>query len=40
MSGISIAGYRQGFEDKKGRGELFFELMRMVEAKKPVEWHY
>ena len=32
---FSIAGYRQGFEDKKGRGELFFELMRMVEAKKP-----
>ena len=32
---FSIAGYRQGFEDKKGRGELFFELMRMVEANKP-----
>ena len=32
---FSIAGYRQGFEDKKGRGDLFFELMRMVEANKP-----
>lgn len=32
---FSIAGYRHGFEDKKGRGELFFELLRMVEGKKP-----
>lgn len=32
---FSIAGYRQGFEDKKGRGELFFELARMLENKKP-----
>lgn len=32
---FSIAGYRQGFEDKKGRGELFFELARMLEEKKP-----
>lgn len=32
---FSIAGYRQGFEDEKGRGELFFELARMLENKKP-----
>jgi len=32
---FSIAGYRKGFEDEKGRGELFFELVRMLETKKP-----
>lgn len=32
---FSIAGYRKGFEDEKGRGELFFELTRILEAKKP-----
>lgn len=32
---FSIAGYRMGFEDEKGRGELFFELVRMLEAKRP-----
>lgn len=32
---FSIAGYRQGFDDEKGRGELFFELVRMLDAKKP-----
>lgn len=32
---FSIAGYRKGFEDEKGRGELFFELVRMMEAKRP-----
>ncbi len=32
---FSIAGYRQGFDDKKGRGELFFELTRIIENKKP-----
>lgn len=32
---FSIAGYRQGFDDTKGRGELFFELIRMMEAKNP-----
>lgn len=32
---FSIAGYRQGFDDEKGRGELFFELIRMMEAKRP-----
>ncbi len=32
---FSIAGYRKGFEDEKGRGTLFFELLRIVEAKRP-----
>lgn len=32
---FSIAGYRKGFEDEKGRGELFFELVRMLEEKRP-----
>jgi len=32
---FSIAGLREGFDDVKGRGELFFELVRILEAKKP-----
>ena len=32
---FSIAGYRQGFDDEKGRGDLFFELIRIMEEKKP-----
>ena len=32
---FSIAGYRQGFDDEKGRGNLFFELVRILKAKKP-----
>lgn len=32
---FSIAGYRQGFVDEKGRGALFFELLRLVHFKKP-----
>lgn len=32
---FSIAGYRQGFKDEKGRGDLFFELIRMLKSKKP-----
>lgn len=32
---FSIAGYRKGFDDEKGRGELFFELTRILEAKRP-----
>lgn len=32
---FSIAGYREGFEDKKGRGGLFFEIMKIVKIKKP-----
>ncbi|GEB11243.1 cytosine-specific methyltransferase [Streptococcus equinus] len=30
---FSIAGYRRGFEDE--RGDLFFELLRMIDNKKP-----
>ena len=32
---FSIAGYRDGFDDKKGRGTLFFELVRIIHVKKP-----
>ena len=32
---FSIAGLRKGFEDEKGRGVLFFELLQVIEVKKP-----
>lgn len=32
---FSIAGYRQGFDDEKGRGNLFFETARFIEKLKP-----
>ena len=32
---FSLAGYRQGFADEKGRGTLFFELERIFKKKKP-----
>lgn len=32
---FSIAGHRQGFNDEHGRGNLFFELVRILEEKKP-----
>ncbi len=32
---FSIAGYRKGFDDEKGRGTLFFELVRIIHEKKP-----
>ncbi len=32
---FSIAGYRKGFDDEKGRGTLFFELVRIFKEKKP-----
>ena len=32
---FSIAGCRQGFDDKKGRGNLFFEIERILEETKP-----
>ena len=32
---FSVAGYRQGFNDEKGRGNLFFEVVRIMEAKRP-----
>ncbi len=33
---FSIAGYRKGFEDEKGRGNLFFDIVRILEEKKPL----
>jgi len=32
---FSIAGHRQGFKDKKDRGNLFFDIARIIQAKKP-----
>lgn len=32
---FSVAGYRKGFADEKGRGNLFFQLVRIMEKKKP-----
>lgn len=32
---FSIAGYRQGFDDEKGRGTLFFELIKIIRVKQP-----
>ena len=32
---FSVAGLRQGFDDRKGRGELFFELVRILKDKQP-----
>ena len=32
---FSVAGYRQGFKDKKGRGNLFFYIARIIEEKQP-----
>lgn len=32
---FSVAGYRQGFNDEKGRGTLFFEIARILKTKKP-----
>jgi DNA (cytosine-5)-methyltransferase 1 len=32
---FSIAGYRQGFDDQKGRGNLFFDIARILDARKP-----
>ena len=32
---FSIAGYRKGFYDEKGRGTLFFELIRIIKEKNP-----
>ena len=33
---FSVAGYRQGFNDRKGRGNLFFDIARIIEAKRPL----
>ncbi len=32
---FSVAGYRQGFKDSKGRGNLFFRITEIIELKKP-----
>lgn len=32
---FSVAGYRQGFSDEKGRGNLFFDIARIIEARQP-----
>jgi len=32
---FSIAGYRKGFKDDKGRGNLFFKVAEILESKKP-----
>jgi len=32
---FSIAGYRHGFDDQKGRGNLFFDIARILDARKP-----
>ncbi len=32
---FSVAGNRKGFDDEKGRGTLFFELVRIFKEKKP-----
>ena len=31
---FSIAGYRQGFDDEKGRGNLFFDILKILKAHK------
>jgi DNA (cytosine-5)-methyltransferase 1 len=33
---FSIAGHREGFNDKKGRGNLFFDIVRIIKARKPI----
>ena len=32
---FSVAGYRHGFDDKKGRGNLFIDIARILEVKQP-----
>jgi len=32
---FSVAGYRQGFNDEKGRGNLFFDVARIIEHHQP-----
>lgn len=33
---FSIAGYRKGFDDEKGRGNLFFDIARILKDKQPT----
>jgi len=32
---FSVAGYRQGFEDEKGRGNLFYDIVKILNNKHP-----
>ncbi|MCP5508033.1 MAG: DNA cytosine methyltransferase [Chlamydiales bacterium] len=32
---FSVAGYRKGFQDEKGRGNLFFNILDILKAKQP-----
>jgi DNA (cytosine-5)-methyltransferase 1 len=32
---FSVAGYRQGFNDEKGRGNLFFNIAKILEERQP-----
>lgn len=32
---FSVAGYRQGFQDQKGRGNLFFYIARIIKERRP-----
>lgn len=34
---FSIAGYRQGFKDKKGRGDLFFRIADILDSRPKTE---
>lgn len=33
---FSVAGYQRGFDDEKGRGTLFFEMVRIIKEKKAI----
>ena len=33
---FSIAGYQKGFEDEKGRGNLFFDVARILKERQPM----
>lgn len=33
---FSIAGYRKGFDDEKNRGNLFFDIAKILKARKPA----
>jgi DNA (cytosine-5)-methyltransferase 1 len=33
---FSVAGYREGFSDAKGRGNLFFHMAKILEVKQPA----
>lgn len=33
---FSVAGYRQGFDDEKGRGDLFFSIAKILDETRPI----